>query len=280
MSNCSGITAVRIQIDGHADDLYALSLLFPEGAWPDLYVVTQIQGAKDRIFDRVTDDAARLTFVAGPGCLPLIETIGYLDCEAIAREIIAPLNGYCALADSNFNPVVPVGASWEDSHSSGAMSFRRSVSEKPKRLIVANRHPKLQELMPSRVSYMRDNPLAAHATAVVAGPPSWSDYYRLLEDIAGHRNTSLDRLAGAGLADPKALNEFRRAANNRVLGRHGASKRDASRAQDELMNLLEAREFLRRVVTKWLDLECGGELPRDRVDGGPLRFGLDDCSSE
>ena len=42
------------------------------------------------------------------------------------------------------------------------------------------------------------------------------------------------------------------------------------------MNLLEAREFVRRVVSSWLDVECGDRMPRDRVDGGPLRFGLDD----
>ena len=57
---------------------------------------------------------------------------------------------------------------------------------------------------------------------------------------------------------------------------HGASKRDKSLEQDDLMTLTEAREFVRSVVTAWLDLECGGRLPRDRVDGGLLRFGLDE----
>jgi hypothetical protein len=47
-------------------------------------------------------------------------------------------------------------------------------------------------------------------------------------------------------------------------------------AQDQLMNLLEAREFVRQVVSAWLDLECGNRMPRDRVDGPPLRFGLDE----
>ena len=41
------------------------------------------------------------------------------------------------------------------------------------------------------------------------------------------------------------------------------------------MNRLEAREFVRGVVTRWLDAPCGDVLPTDRVDGGPLRFGLD-----
>ena len=83
-------------------------------------------------------------------------------------------------------------------------------------------------------------------------------------------------MAEAGLAKRQALNGFKMAANNRAFGRHGASKRDTSLSQEALMNLLEAREFVRDVVTAWLDLECGGRLPRDRVDGGPLRFGLDD----
>ena len=123
---------------------------------------------------------------------------------------------------------------------------------------------------------MRENPLAAYAAAVIAGSPSWADYYRLLEDIAGHRGTTLDKLPEAGLAERQALNGFKMAANNRAFGRHGTSKRNTTLSQVALMDLLEAREFVRRVVTTWLDLECGGRMPRDRVDGGQLRFGLDD----
>jgi hypothetical protein len=100
-----------------------------------------------------------------------------------------------------------------------------------------------------------------------------------LEDIAGARKTTLDKLPEAGLAKRQALDAFKKAANNCAFGRHGTSKRDTSLPQDALMNLLEAREFVRRVVSTWLDSECGGRMPRDRVDGGPLRFGLDDPAS-
>jgi hypothetical protein len=31
---------VKIKLEGHVDDLYALSLLFPENAYPSLYIVT------------------------------------------------------------------------------------------------------------------------------------------------------------------------------------------------------------------------------------------------
>jgi hypothetical protein len=155
------------------------------------------------------------------------------------------------------------------------MSFGSSPSNYPTRLITTNRHAKLAELRNSRVTFMVNSPLGAYAAAVVAGPPSWADYYRLLEDIAGHRGTTLDKLAEAGLADRQGLNGFKNAANNRAFGRHGASKRNLGIPQESLMNLLEAREFVRRVVTSWLDAECGDRMPRDRVDGGPLRFGLD-----
>jgi hypothetical protein len=123
---------------------------------------------------------------------------------------------------------------------------------------------------------MVDNPLAAYAADVIAGQPSWTDYYRLLEDIAGAKGTTLDKLSEAGLAEKKPLAAFKNAANNRAFGRHGASKRNADLPQAELMNLLEAREFVRRVVSAWLDGECGDRMPRDRVDGPSLRFGLDD----
>ena len=63
---------------------------------------------------------------------------------------------------------------------------------------------------------------------------------------------------------------------NRAFGRHGTSKRDTGIAQGTLVSLLEARQFVRNVVSTWLDLECGDRMPRDRVDGGPLRFGLDE----
>jgi hypothetical protein len=46
------------------------------------------------------------------------------------------------------------------------------------------------------------------------------------------------------------------------------------------MNLLEARQFVRSVVTKWLDAQVGDIMPTDRVDGGQLRFGLDDRDND
>lgn len=267
---------VKIQIEGHVDDLYAVSLLFPEGVYPDLHVVSGIKGAKDGLFDRVRNADLRETYVTGDGCLPIIEARGAQEASWIAREIIAPLNGYATLADSNFKAVTPVSASWNGNGGSGGAAFGSTVPNRPTRAITTNRHPVLRELLPIRVAFMSENPLAAYAAAVLAGKPSWADYYRLLEDIAGHRGTSLDKLPEAGLAKRQALDGFKKAANNRAFGRHGTSKRDTNLSQDTLMNLLEAREFVRRVVSTWLDSECGGRMPRDRVDGGPLRFGLDD----
>ena len=267
---------IKIYVEGHVDDLYALSLLFPEGAYPDLYVVTGISGHKDGLLDRIGDASQPATFVTGPGCLPLLEAKEYGAAGWVAREIIAPLNGYAVLADSNFKPVKPVSATFSGNGMQGGMSFGSSQPNRPTRLITTNRHVKLAELRNGRVDFMIDNPLAAYAATVIASLPSWADYYRLLEDIAGSRGTTLDKLPEAGLAERKALDAFKNAANNRAFGRHGASKRNADVPQVSLMNLLEAREFVRRVVTRWLDAECGDRLPRDRVDGGPLRFGLDD----
>lgn len=266
---------VRIQVEGHVDDLYALSLLFPEGAYPDLHVVTGITGAKDGVLDRVQNVDQRETYVTGPGCLPIIEARP-LEAGWIARQIIAPLNGYATLADSNFKPAVPISASWKVEGGSGSAVFGSIIPNRPTRAIATNRHPALQELLPKRVAFMSENPLAAYAASVLAGWPSWADYYRLLEDIAGQCGTTLDKLPEAGLAKRQAFDAFKKAANNRAFGRHGTSKRDTSLPQDALMNLLEAREFVRMVISRWLDSECGGRMPRDRVDGGPLRFGLDD----
>lgn len=267
---------IKIFVEGHVDDLYALSLLFPEGAYPDLFVITGISGHKDGLLDRAGDASQPATYVTGPGCLPLLEANEYGAAAWVARDIIAPLNGYAVLADSNFRAVEPVSATFEGNGIQGGMSFGSSQPNRPTRLITVNRHAKLAELRNDRVDFMIDNPLAAYAAAVIAGPPSWADYYRLLEDIAGSRGITLDKLAEAGLAERQALGAFKNAANNRAFGRHGASKRDTAIPQESLMNLLEAREFVRRVVTRWLDDECGDRLPRDRVDGGQLRFGLDD----
>jgi hypothetical protein len=269
---------VKIAVEGHVDDLYALSLLFPKGACPDLHVVTAITGAKDGLLDRVQNADRRETFVTGNRCLSLIAARQPQEAGWIAREIIAPLNGYAVLADSNFTPVVPVSASWEGEGFSGGAIFRSAVPHQTARLVTTNRHGLLKELLPNRVAFMTENPLAAYAALVLGGRPSWAEYYRLLEDIAGHRGTTLDKLPEAGLAKRQALNGFKTAANNRAFGRHGTSKRNTSLSQEALMNLLEAREFIRTVVSTWLDIECGGRMPRDRVDGGPLRFGLDDTS--
>jgi hypothetical protein len=266
----------RIYLKGHPDDLYALSLLFPEGAYQGLHVVTQITGVKKGAHDWVENAENTETYVTGEACLPLIDAVGYEQAAWIAREIIAPLNGYAVLADSNFKPAVAVSVEWKNQGGSGAAIFSSTGPNRRPRLISTNRHPLMAELLPSRVEFMTENPLAAYAAAVIGGAPSWAEYYRLLEDIAGYRGTTLDKLAEAGLAKRQALNAFKAAANNRAFGRHGASKRDTNLPQEDFMNLLEAREFVRQVVSAWLDDECGSRMPHDRVDGGQLRFGLDD----
>lgn len=185
---------VKINLDGHVDDLYALSLLFPKGVHPGLYVVTQITGAKDGLLDRAHNADRRETYLTGSKCLLLMEARGAEEAGWVALEIIAPLNGYAVLADSNFKPVVPVSASWERAGSLGSAVFGSSIPNRPTRLITTNRHVLLQDLLPSRVRFMSENPLAAYAAGVIAGPPSWAEYYRLLEDIAGYRSTTLDKL--------------------------------------------------------------------------------------
>lgn len=267
---------VNIFVDGHVDDLYALSLLFPEGAYPDLHVVSTIKGEKFGPLDRVTDASNRTTYVTGIGCLPLLEAQSYGAAEWVAREILAPLNGYAVLADCNYSPVEPISAQFQHEHGGGGMTFGEPHSEAPQRGITVARHPALAATRNCRVDLMTSKPLAAYAASVVAGLPNWAEYYRLLEDIAGDAGTTLDKLAEVRLAERQALNAFKAAANNRAFGRHGASKRDTTIDQSKLMNLLEAREFVRRVVSRWLDTQCGDVMPTDRVDGGPLRFGLDE----
>lgn len=266
----------KIYLVGSADDLYMLSLLFPAGAYRDLHIVSSVRGAKDGIFDRVTDASETGTYVTGEGALAVMEGQGIDHTEWIARELLAPLNGYAVLADPNFRGVRPSSVNWTDSGRSSHMVFNSAERVPPSRLIAATWSPLLSELRGTRVDFMVENPLAAYAAAVIGGRPSWADYYRLLEDIAGYAGTTLDKLDRAGLAAGEALQAFKKAANQRAFGRHGTSKRDIAIPQDELMNLLEAREFVRNVVSAWLDAECGGRLPRNRVDGGPLRFGLDD----
>lgn len=268
---------IKLFVEGHVDDLYALYLLFPEGAIEGLHVVTALKGQKDGPLDRVTDASDRKTYVTGDGCAPLLEANNYGAAGWVAREILAPLNGYAALADSNYNPVWPVSAEYGGNHgNTTCMVFGETESEAPRRLISVARHELLANARNDRVKLMTSKPLAAYAALVVAAQPNWADYYRLLEDIAGEYATTLDKLTNVGLADRPALNAFKAAANNRAFGRHGAAKRDTSLDQSALMNLLEAREFMRSVVTKWIDSQCGDRMPTDRVDGGPLRFGLDD----
>lgn len=267
---------VRLFLSGHPDDLYALSLLFPEGMHPDLVVRTSITGRKDGMFDRVEISTGAETYVTGAYCLPLIDERGLADAKWIASEIIAPLNGIASLADSSFVPVLPRSAEWSRDGITGWMHFDFSPRRPPARVItvglVAHRSAEVTE----RLSLMSRDPLAAYAGLVMANPPTWTEYYRVLEDIAASVGSSISRLHEAGLADQRQLKEFTKAANNRVFGRHGGIRAGSAPRQAELMNLLEAREFVRNVVSAWLDRRCGGRLPRDRVNGGPLRFGLDD----
>ncbi len=267
---------MKIFIDGHVDDLYALSLLFPKDAYDKLYVITQIKGEKRGLLDHVTDVNDRTTYVTGEGCAPLFEASTVTEAGWAAHQILAPLNGYAVLADSNYKPVWPISAECKKKGSTRQLVFGEKESKGPKRSISVARHSALATIRNSRLELMTSNPLAASAAFIVSAHPNWAEYYRLLEDIAGDRGTTLDKLTDVGLAERQALDAFKAAANNRTLGRHGTSKRRVDLNQSDLMNLLEAREFIRSVVTKWLDERCGDRMPTDRVDGGPLRFGLDD----
>jgi hypothetical protein len=87
-------TTVKFMLDGHVDDLYALSLLFSAGAHPDLHVVTQITGAKDGLLDRVQNADHRETYLTGDHCLWVFEARPLVEKRWAAMEILAPLNGY------------------------------------------------------------------------------------------------------------------------------------------------------------------------------------------
>lgn len=269
---------VRIALTGFPEDLYTLALLFPEGRLPDLNVHTSIIGRKDGIMHRITDASDTQTVLAGPGCRRLAEIPSFDHARWTALEILSPLNGFATLADSNFVPVEPVSASIEGDGRWGSLDLRPPSPRRRERLIAADRVQAQRDAMPRRVAFMTEDPLAAYAAAVIAGPPSWTDYYRVLEDIAGRCGTRIDRLYETGLASRGQQRAFTSAANNRWLGRHGLSGITYEGDQQELMTLLEAKEFVRRVVAGWLDQISGDRMPSDRVDGPALRFGLDDPS--
>ena len=267
---------VRIYLSGFPEDLFTLALLFPEGRLEDLYVTSQVQGGRDGIMHRVTDATQTETILRGPGCRRLADVTGFDTARWTALEILAPLNGFATLADSNFVPIDVVRASFEGAERWGSFDLRALTPQRRERLIAADRHQAQRDAMAARVRLMSEDPLAAYAGAVIAGPPSWTDYYRLLEDIAGRFEVRIDRLHQTGLATHGQQRAFTRAANNRLFGRHGESGRSFEGDQRDLMTLLDAKEFVRRVVSAWLDRLCGDYMPRDRVDGPALRFGLDE----
>lgn len=267
---------IRVYLDGHVDDLYTLSLIFPESRSPDHFVVTEILGIKDRALDRVSDPSNMSTYASGPAWLRILRQPSPEATLWAARAVLAPLNGYAVLADSNYRPVWPVSAAYEVHGAAGEVIFPQPQLKTPRRLITVDRHQGLRDARDARVALMSSDPLAQRASATIGAAPNWADYYRLLEDIAGDLSTALDKLDGIGLARREALKAFKQAANNDPLGRHGASKRSRNIDTKSLMTLLEAREFMRGVVTRWMDQKCGNKMPTDRVDGGALRFGLDD----
>lgn len=267
--------SVSVLLTGFPEDLLTLAMLFPEGRLPNVFVTTQVIGRKDGLMDRVSDASNTETVLEGPGCVRLTHVPHFESARWTALEILAPLNGFASLADANFVPVQPVSASFAGGGVTGHIDLRPSVAVRRHRLISADRVPQQRAAMPSRVELMSSNPLAAYAGAVIAATPSWTDYYRVLEDIAAACGTDISKLHQTGLISHALQREFTKAANNRMNGRHGASGRKFDGDERDLMNLLEAREVVRRVVSGWMDCICGGYLPRDRVDGPALRFGLD-----
>ncbi|MFT8662646.1 hypothetical protein [Zymomonas mobilis] len=268
----------KIFIEGNIDDLYTLSLLFPEGGYPDLYVVTNLKGRKEGILDRVIDADNNKTYITGPGCELLNNKNFSNDTRIIADKLVLPMNCYGILADSEFKPVKAALVNFR-SIETGSDIFPKSsqIYKPPKRLITANRHPNLASMRNKRVEIFASDNFVARAVSVAGSCPNWSDYYRLIENIASDCGTTLDKLDKTGLASREALNGFKSAANNRIDGRHGDAKRSTIINQSDLMDLREARQFVRCIVSKWVDRRCGdgSVMPTDRVNGDALRFGLD-----
>lgn len=267
------INDVKIYLKGHVDDLYALSLLFSEGAHCDYFISTSIVGEKAKLMDVVTDAKDKTTYLSGPACNRLFAGQDMWTQRAIAYDILQPVNGYATLCDSNYNPVFPVSAEYKTKGGSGHIVF--PVDHKPSRQISVARHSSLKDLLKSRVDFIESNWTAQNAVNVLGQAPNWAAYYKIMEDIAGEEKISLSRLHRRGFVDEKLMSDFMHAANNQLNGRHGASGRKSKANHLDLMNLLEAREAVRQFVTSWLDYKCGDKLPRDRVDGGGLRFGLE-----
>ena len=128
------VFSVKIFLQGHLDDLYALSLVFRAGAHPEFEVRTEITGVKEGLFDRVQDAGRKSTWVTGVGCLPLARAPDPASAGWTARDIIAPLNGYAVLADSNFRPVTPVHAEISETQGGRRIVFARSERTQQTRL--------------------------------------------------------------------------------------------------------------------------------------------------
>ncbi|MES3151668.1 helix-turn-helix domain-containing protein [Sphingomonas faeni] len=86
-----------MKITGRAEALLALTLLFPDGAYPGVAVRTAIVGEKLGLLDRVVDESDTATFVSVATCLSLADATDARSAGWIAREILAPRNSYASI---------------------------------------------------------------------------------------------------------------------------------------------------------------------------------------
>lgn len=219
---------IKIWIEGRPADLYGLSLLFASGVSGDYTVVTKVTGEPTNVLHRVTDSKNRRTYVTGEMTDQVLIAMDDPTAEMVCYQLLKPLNAYAVLIDSSFVPVRAVSVDIKTA--SGYRHFIFGNSGRASKITTLGRHSTLQERMPERIKFLKTSHIARESLEILGQRPSWSRYYRLLENVAKDCNTTISKINKTGFMTARQKTEFTKAANNSMQAyedpRHGYAKID------------------------------------------------------
>ena len=269
---------VTIEVTGRSQDIVGLSRVFDGSANTDFVVRTCIEHETiNNGFLQVASNFQAFGSVEGDGVKILCVSKDPRALRSLAKQALEPMNACAKLLNPNYRDVLATKVTV--SSKIGDWSVNLYEKAETTAIVTMGWHESHRTMLSERVKLVQTNPIVYRVVSKLSQTPSWTNFYRIFEDIAEDQGTSINQLHSTGFLTPVQNNQFKKAANSsRKLEddpRHGLAKISFEGDPSELMNISEAYQLTRDVVNKWINEKVGNILPREVIDyigSGPMRW--------
>lgn len=282
----AGPNQTHITFRANSHDIVGLRKLLASSDL-DLTVWSNLETIDEGIMVKAPTEGIALAHLSGPVIESAIGQVrNWNVAKLLLKPIIARINALASTLDPNFRGVYPVGGliripSGPNVH----FSYEETIPSKT--ISTLGRHEKQFESLKDRWELADGDDTICLIMDSFLEPPTWNAIAACFENIEYYLGAGRAKLHEHKLMYPEQENEFGNAANNRVDrksgSRHGKKAQNQKfsiEEQAEWMNLKEARELHRQVVSRFLDSLTGHRTAYEPLDSinEILRFGLDTYS--